>query len=221
MHQQRPLLENPYDESWHDMLKAETNNRVIATHMPPPLLPRDIFKGRVIYVYRNPKDVCCSLYCHNQNQITWPFDIPFEQWVEVFMRGETTFGPFHKHLKAALEMKKEGKPVLFLSYEEMKLDTKKTLMKLADFLQVDLANDERLMAKILEAISVEKMRNNNDANGAIWRSAGTWKNGSNFVRKGKVGNWKEFFTDCPDLLVEFDKFIEENYPKEMLSTMIK
>ena len=122
-HQQLPILEfmHRFDKSVAEALEQETKRRVIATHMPAPLLPKDAFKGKVIYVYRNPKDVAISLFHHHKNHILWPFDVTFDEWIEIYMKGETSFGPYPEHVKEMLKLESEmGKNVLFVSYEEMK-----------------------------------------------------------------------------------------------------
>ena len=44
--------------------------RILNTHHPPHLLPKDIKekkKAKIVYIYRNPKDVAVSAYHHYSN----------------------------------------------------------------------------------------------------------------------------------------------------------
>ena len=54
-----------------DLMPTETINtiespRILNTHYPPHLLPKEIKekKTRIVYIYRNPKDVAISSYHH-------------------------------------------------------------------------------------------------------------------------------------------------------------
>ena len=68
-------------------IKAEnvTSPRVIKTHLPFEFLPPKLLDTcKVIFVGRNPKDVCVSFYhMHNNRWVSsTPFGIPFHLPVE-------------------------------------------------------------------------------------------------------------------------------------------
>lgn len=77
-----PLLEmfNP------EIVEKMQSPRILATHRPPAGVPRDIFKkrGKVILIYRNPKDTAVSLFYHLRNMtnstISWNCHI--ENWIK-------------------------------------------------------------------------------------------------------------------------------------------
>ena len=218
-HQQLPLVEYPNSDEMLKTLLDQDEPRICVTHLPAPLLAKHAFNGKVIYVYRNPKDVVVSLYHHCQSlSQTWPFDKTFEELVQLFMQGETMYGPYWKHVESYFKISQQqqdpGRSILFVKYEQMKEDTKGMLRKIATFLQVDF--DENLIDRIFNAISVEKMRNNDDVNGKIWRN-GIWNDEKTpFVRKGESGTWRDEFNDA-NLVAKFDDFFKSQLPVELFS----
>ena len=50
-----------------EQIDALESPRILNTHHPPHLLPKDIKenkKAKIVYIYRNPKDVAVSAYHH-------------------------------------------------------------------------------------------------------------------------------------------------------------
>ena len=213
LHQQRPLIDALLSDDQYERLKDQKEPRIMCTHMPVHLLPETVFKGKVIYVYRNAKDVATSMYHHYCNQISYPFDWDFEKFARYFMEGNTWFGPYGKHLQTYSKAKSDGKEILFISYEEMKKNPKDSIRKLAKFLGEEC--DDELADRIIDAVAVDKMRHNKNANGSQMRTGGTWKDGEFFIRKGQVGNWKEHFTDAK-LLADFEDFIKREVPSDFI-----
>ena len=67
------------------------------------------------------------------------------------------------------------------------------------------------------AISSVNMSKRDDTTGKNWRTvSGVWKDGEKFIRRGKVGYWREEFEKYPQLLAEFDQWISDNFPKQQL-----
>lgn len=213
LHFQRAFLEMPHGgDSEYDLWENEKDCRIFNLHLGPPLWPKNIFKGRVIYVHRNAKDVVVSSYHHYKSQIAFPFNQSFEEFVNRFIKGETFWGPFHKHLQDTDEMVKGGKPILLISYEETKKNSKNTIRKIAAFLGESLSDE--MVDKIYEATTSENMKHNNDVNGAIWRSAGSWDSKEPFVRQAQVDGWVDSFKD-DNLLKTFELYINDKIPKSM------
>ena len=99
-----------------------------------------------------------------------------------------------------------------LRYEDIKSDTKAAIRKVADFLGVSLTDE--VVEKIYEATTVESMQKNDATNHSWLEKKGLWQ-GTPFVRRGVVGDWMNFFTD-PQLLMEFDRYIDDNLPPELV-----
>ena len=208
-HQQLSQIEDIYKDEYFQAQLAQEGPRVFATHMPGPLLAKHAFNGKVIYVERNPKDVAVSLFHHYKNR---NFGKNFDEFVQLFMQGRTIFGPYWKHLESYRQLKQEkmnGDKILIVKYEEMKKDTKATIRKIAQFLEIPLEDGE--VEKIDQAVAVDNMRKNNDANGSIWRSGVNWNQQNSFIRKGNVGSWRDEFAN-PQLVEQFEHFCKEKLP---------
>ena len=63
--------------------------RVLNTHLPLRLLPKDILKmnSKIIFVQRNPKDICVSFYNHHKKILEYDYDGKFENYVNRFLNG--------------------------------------------------------------------------------------------------------------------------------------
>jgi hypothetical protein len=138
-------------------------------------------------VTRNPKDVAVSFYFHLRVS---PFPgIEWDDFWKKFVNGEVEFGNYFDHLLSWLPHK-DDKNVLFLKYEDMKRDLPGAVSQIASFLEVDLSGD--VIDKKANLTSFNKMKVDNSANYS-WPPLHQEK-GVEFMRKGTVGDWKNFFT---------------------------
>ena len=97
--------------------------------------------------------------------------------------------------------------VLTLTYEDAQLDIMGTLRKMADFIGKSPSND--LLEKIKDHISFDNMRNNEAVNSA---HNPTIK--GDFIRKGKVGEWKKVLTVAQS--EEIDRVYEQRLKENQL-----
>lgn len=89
-----PVKSYPYTvtdvESLKEMFTGFPSPRVFQTHLPYNMVPKghnEATKPRYIYVVRNPKDVCVSLY-HYYQDIPYMPEIPtWNQAFQRFMKG--------------------------------------------------------------------------------------------------------------------------------------
>ncbi|KAL3272507.1 hypothetical protein HHI36_013983 [Cryptolaemus montrouzieri] len=167
------------------VLEETKKNRVIKTHLPFELLPSDIFKKRckVIYVCRYPKDVAVSYYHIQKSAWHINFQGDFSKYWSFFQNGNCMFGPYFEHVRQGFE-KKELKNVLFVFYEDLRKNLRNYIELLSKFLEKPLTEME--ITKLEEHLGFENFQKN--------LLLGNVK-GGDFVRKGKVGGWAEFFTD--------------------------
>ena len=91
------------------------------------------------------------------------------------------------------------KNVLFLKYEDMKKDLISTVSTIASFIGCNLPSD--IIAKIADLTSFEKMKDDDTANYS-WTEPCKKPNAPKFLRKGIVGDWKNFLT--PEQSAEMD-----------------
>ena len=74
--------------------------RVIKTHLPLEMLPPDLLDTcKVIFVCRNPKDVCVSFFHHQRNISGYNYLGDFKQFAEMFKEGTTHYGSYWTMLK--------------------------------------------------------------------------------------------------------------------------
>ncbi|VFV35843.1 low quality protein: amine [Lynx pardinus] len=169
--------------------------RLFATHLPYYLVPRGLKnkKGKIIYIYRNPKDVTCS-YFHFSKNVTLQVTSSFEEFMEQFLEGkakgeESQF----RYRLGTLHCHKSLFNIQFLMYEEMKKDLKGSLSKVCKFLGKELSEEE--MDSIVRQATFQNMKYDPRANykNIIKTRYGLEAKG-HFLRKGTIGDWKNHMT---------------------------
>ena len=87
-----PFIEfpKPCTNAALDELANRTTARVLKTHLPVTMLPKNACNGKVIYVHRNPKDVAVSYYHHYRawNRAGPKYEHSFEKFCRDFMADE-------------------------------------------------------------------------------------------------------------------------------------
>lgn len=211
-----PFLERVGAE---DVLKMPTPG-AIKTHTP--FDPRRFSKqAKYIYVARNPFDCCVSFYYHTKNFPVYQFENgTFDEFFEMFMTGEVDFGDYFDHLLSWYKYRNEDN-VLFMTYEDIKKDTKFWVLKIANFLGnkygQNLRDDPEVVDRILEFTSVARMKELSRAERKMhikmlcdtpreklprWAALTLRASGylsrmpmtGDFVRKGVVGDWRNHFS---------------------------
>lgn len=197
--------------------------RLFTTHLP---LSRDTMnkEAKYVYVARNPWDVCVSQFRMTKDLNVAKFDDgTFEEFFEPFVEGDLGYGSYFDHVASAYALKDEQN-VFFVTYEELKKDTRGTVLRLASFLgesyHTALLKDSQMLQNILELSKPERMRNvivlnlsgneTQEWNKLFDKRKITSKEGyagdkSKYalVKEAKVGGWKAYFT--PELLARFEK----------------
>lgn len=202
---------------------------VIKMHVPFNLVPYSP-EAKYIYVVRNPKDVVVSFYHHTRTLSVYNFENgDFNDFFDIFIKGEVEFGDFFDHLLSWYEHINDPN-VLFLTYENMKKDTKKAIYQIAEFVGEEYRNmlDESpdILENILRYTNIEYMKETINKfteqfwNGQLHEDAplpsgikaflAKYKNIPDkkpvkgfLVRKGIVGDWENYLTP------EQEKRIEE------------
>lgn len=99
------------------------STRYIKTHLPFNLLPQQIQNSektpKIIYVARNPKDVCVSYYHHKV--LTEAYDKTVDEFVDEFVDdvSESNYAPYWSHVKQFWERRHQSN-ILFITFEDMK-----------------------------------------------------------------------------------------------------
>ncbi|XP_043448115.1 amine sulfotransferase-like [Prionailurus bengalensis] len=167
--------------------------RLFATHLPYYLVPRGLKnkKAKIIYIYRNPKDVMCS-YFHFSKNVTLQVTSSFEEFMEQFLEGKVLGSLWFDHIKGWYEHKSLFN-IQFLMYEEVKKDLKGSLSKVCKFLGKELSEEE--MDSIVRQATFQNMKYDPRANykNIIKTRYGLEAKG-HFLRKGTIGDWKNHMT---------------------------
>lgn len=149
-----------------------------------PLVPHEAtFKA--IYFVRNPFDIVPSFA--NHASISLDLSVEFiNHSHSTLYDNENQFnqhlGTWSKHVKSWLTRPKF--PVLFLRFEDMKLNTFETFQKAVKFLELDFTEQE--IRKAIEMTSFEKLRKQEEAFGFI-----EIKHNNYFFNKGEINYGKQ------------------------------
>nr|XP_020648465.1 sulfotransferase family cytosolic 1B member 1-like [Pogona vitticeps] len=174
-------------------LQNAPSPRVIKTHLPFHLVPKSFWekKCKVIYVGRNAKDNLVSYFFFDQMNLTQPDPGPWEEYIKKFMEGQVAWGSWYDHVRHYWD-EKQNHRILYVFYEDMKEDLTREIHRLMDFLEVDLPED--VVQKIVCNTSFQVMKENPMTNYKLIPSTIFDQSKSSFMRKGEVGDWKNYFT---------------------------
>ncbi|XP_070383384.1 sulfotransferase 1C2-like [Dermacentor albipictus] len=206
--------------------KSILPTRLFITHLR---LSKVTMNGEAKYVYvaRNPWDVCVSLFRMATDMSIYRFqDGTFQEFFEPFLEEDLGYGSYFDHVASGYALKDEPN-VFFVTYEELKRDTRSVILRLAHFLGDSygraLEEDQEMLQKILKWSQPEHMRKaiviDMLANPTPeWQPVFIRKNvtsklgyeGDNrkysLVREARVGSWRDYFT--PSQLARFEKKIQ-------------
>jgi hypothetical protein len=143
----------------YDVAVASDPPRLMKNHLPASQMPDTwrASRAKVIYITRNPFDVCPSFF--RQQQIpALEFDADWDRWVQRFIQGDTLYGGWAEHVRG---WHRYGAPdnVHHLSYEALSRDPFGEMRKVVNFLgrRVD---DQRF-----DEVVTNALRENMDTSG--------------------------------------------------------
>ncbi|KAK2851587.1 hypothetical protein Q5P01_007863 [Channa striata] len=187
--------------------KITTSPRIIKTHLPLKFLPKSIWEQncRIIYVARNIKDSVVSLFHFERMTFMHPEPGEWTSYLQRFLEGNIVFGSWYDHVNNYWEKKQTYSNIHYMFYEDMIEDTGREFDKLCSFLGLSPSAEEK--KDILSCVMFENMKKNNKVNYSAVK--GMDYKMSSFMRKGKVGDWINYFT------VAQSKEYDEDYKKKM------
>ncbi|XP_063964817.1 sulfotransferase 1C2A-like isoform X2 [Lytechinus pictus] len=171
---------------------------------------KDIANPSVLYVARNPKDTAVSFYhfCHYVGPMP-----SYESWdvfFEEFITGRTPQGSWFENVLPWWRRRNHPN-VLFLKYEDMIKDLPTAVRQIAHFMGKSLSDD--VIKQISRASTFEAMKSNPSANpDSIISPTIHRENNQSFMRKGIIGDWKNYFT------ADQNRRFDELYQKKLSST---
>ncbi|XP_068996762.1 cytosolic sulfotransferase 3-like [Embiotoca jacksoni] len=205
-----PFLEIaiPYAASGKDLVdELPTSPRLIKTHLPVQLLPKSFWEKncRVVYVARNAKDDMVSYFHFDRMNMIQPEPGDWSNFFRRFMEGKMVFGSWYNHVSSWWTKKQTYSKLHYMFYEDLIEDTGREIDKLCCFLGLSPSAEEKKV--ITGGVQFDNMKNNGMANYSSIPMM-DFKI-SSFMRKGKVGDWKNHFTVAQS--EEFD----EDYKRKM------
>ncbi|XP_075159662.1 sulfotransferase 1E1-like [Haematobia irritans] len=179
-----------------DLARNSKEPRVLKSHLPAHLIPRQIWqKGiKVVYCARNPKDMAVSFYHFLQGLGTWQGTL--DEFVEDLINNDIMYSSYWNHLIDFWKMRHEPN-VFFTTFEEMKRDLRKVIVDLNHFMENADLSEEDLM-KLEEHLSFESMKANPQTNLTFAIKSGhaspNVRPDFEFMRRGIVGSYKNELT---------------------------
>ncbi|XP_028843538.1 cytosolic sulfotransferase 3-like isoform X2 [Denticeps clupeoides] len=210
-----PFLEltNPFLPSGTELAdKLTTSPRLIKTHLPVQLVPKSFWEQncRIVYVARNAKDNLVSYFHFDRMNMGQPEAGDWNSYVEKFMDGKIVFGPWYDHVNGWWEKKQRYSNLLYLFFEDLVEDTGRELERICSFLGLSTAVEEK--ERIREGVQFDTMKKNPMTNYSTVPVM-DFKI-SPFMRKGRVGDWKNHFT------VAQNEMFEEHYRRKMRNSTL-
>jgi len=199
--------------------------RILKTHAPRHLfladnnqnetrtqeahLPKIADGVKVIYVTRNPFDACVSCYYHPKPGVSpATTGCPFDAFAKLWLSDRVEFGGWLNHvhgwrkeyLRTTEDAPAPSPFMLWMSYEELVSNPQKSIARVAAFLEVDLESDPHLLHRVVEGCSFDRVKK-----AAEVALAAGMEGDIAHLRKGKVGDWRNHFSE--ELRLEFENEI--------------
>lgn len=188
----KELLDDPL--AYADNMQGR---RYFKSHLPFDFLPPKLFEiCKVVYVSRNAKDTANSFFHYLPDFIG-----NYEIFMDLFVKGKHIYGNWFYHLLSGWNSR-DNPNVKFLWYEDMKRDQRGVIRDLCKFLEHPLT--ELQMSRLEEHLKFDNMKKNPNMD----PTAGLDWHGGDFMRKGQVGDWKNYFS--LEMTAQWDAWIEKN-----------
>ncbi len=184
---------------------SPTGIHVIKSHLEADYIPYDT-GVKCICVIRDPKDTLVSVvhFENGFNKLLFDHTVPVEEWVAAFQTDRFIYQPWAMLTDSWWKLKDQDN-VLIMLYEDMKKDPTATIKTVADFLQVELTEDQ--FNNVLEKSSFSYMKANDDKFAPPAWDAGHVP----MVRSGKSGNSKELLSK--EAQVQIDEYCMQELEK--------
>ncbi|XP_067140768.1 amine sulfotransferase-like [Centruroides vittatus] len=190
--------------------------RLLKVNLPFNLTPYNP-SSKYIYVYRNPWDSCVSAF-NMFKQVDENFSNgTFADYFECFIRGRVSHGDYFDHLLSWYARWNDPN-FLFMTYEEMKRNTREVVSKMARFLGQEyhemLTNNREIFEGILGRIQFDQMKQSLSLE--LSYADGRNLKKIDFFHSGKIGQWDDYFTEDQKKRLR-EKFIDKLSETKMLS----
>ncbi|KAF6024647.1 SULT6B1 [Bugula neritina] len=135
-------------------------------------------KVKVIFCMRNPKDTVCSYFAFAHKRASIRADTTWNTFFANFIEGNVVYGSYAHYMRTWYPYR-NNENVLSLQFEDMREDLEGNVRKIAEFLGVDLTEEQ--IRKVTEANTFESKKKEVGRGHAVYRS-------------GKSGGWRSQLT---------------------------
>uniref|UniRef100_A0A3Q0QQB6 Sulfotransferase n=1 Tax=Amphilophus citrinellus TaxID=61819 RepID=A0A3Q0QQB6_AMPCI len=190
-----------------------TTPRLIKTHLPVQLLPKSFWEQccRIVYVARNAKDNAVSYFHFDRMNSAQPEPGDWNTFLQGFMEGKRVFGSWYDHVNGWWEKKQTYSKCHYMFYEDLIEDYGREIDRLCSFLGLSSSAEEKERVRV--SAMFDNMKQNNMANYSTFQTMN--QTISPFMRKGKVGDWKNHFT------VAQNEQFDDDYKRKMKNPDLK
>lgn len=168
---------------------------------------------KVIYIVRDGRDVAVSYYYYLQKIGKIASDIPFSSFVGRFTKdGIGGLGNWSEHVETWLK-KTNGSNLLLIKYEDMLSDTARELKKVIQFAGLEV-DENRVVNAVRASLFEEMQKLEVKQHDDYFARYGAKNEDIRFVREGKVGNWRSYFSEEDEqkfLILHGDTLRKMNY----------
>uniref|UniRef100_A0A4W6G4R1 Sulfotransferase n=1 Tax=Lates calcarifer TaxID=8187 RepID=A0A4W6G4R1_LATCA len=184
--------------------KLPTSPRMIKTHLPVQFIPKSFWE-------QNCRTTMVSYFHFDRMTMINPEPGDWSSYFHRFMQGKMVFGSWYDHVNSWWKKKQTYSNLHYMFYEDLVEDTGLEIDKLCCFLGLSPSVKEK--ERITGKVHFDDMKRNNMVNSSTF--PGMDFKMSSFMRKGKVGDWKNHFTVAQS--EEFD----EDYKRKMKDPTLK
>lgn len=173
------------DKKFIDNLKCP---RVIKSHEP---YYNSLTKAKVIYIYRDPRDVVVSYYFWHKKFA--PNSVKnFEDYFEKFMKGKLPFGLWSQHVhrwkEAAIN---NPENIYIIKYEDLKESPFEQFKRVLNFCNIDSSDNEKIQLAIKRSsFKSMKKKEEEQEKASLFKNTNT---SIKFVRSGQ-SDWPKILT---------------------------
>ncbi|KAG8123913.1 hypothetical protein E2320_020047 [Naja naja] len=167
------------------MFTSHPSPCLFSSHLPYYLVPKGLRnkRAKIIYVFRNPKDVLASMYHFQKSSVTLETPKDSDTFLEKFLAGKVGHSLWLDHVEGWCTHKDDFN-IFFLSYEEMKKDLRSSVLKICNFLGKELS--EREVDDVVDKATFDNMKMDSRANYTFLSSDHIDFSKGDFLRKGTI-----------------------------------